>query len=266
MNQDAIQQLQQEINQLRADFAQRERQRLATTSIQIDDDVRAKYAPHLQVPPLETHVRKQILARYPKVEPLPKALKDTNGLATLGIKNQFMRNQITNKYPEHQREALDVVRVLAGLYQRIRDQEVELAELPAVLDDLLSLASDNAQRLAKAQLDASINTRQQKGAMSLVDKDKFDYKDDNIIQSSHVQAISTLAKAKSNIQRALPRAQTSSYQSQNSRSRGGGGRGRNNGSYGGHYGGRRGRGGSRGRGRGRGRSGQDNHSKDDPNE
>jgi hypothetical protein len=258
-NNDAISQLQDEIKQLRTAF--KESQRLSNSTIQIDEDVRSRYAPHLQVPPMETHVRKQIMAGYPKVEPLPKVLKDSNGLATLGIKSQFMRNQITTKYPDHQRDALEVVRVLAGTYQRIRNNDVELRELPKILEDLLSIASDNAQRLAKAQLEASINARQQKGAMSLMDEDKFDYKDDNILQSSHVLAISTLAKAKSNLQKALPKSQTSSYQSQNSRSRG---RGRNNGSYGGSYGGRGRRGGSRGRGRGRGRSSQQD--KEDPNE
>ena len=264
MNDAILQQLQDDIAQLRTAFVQKERQRLGSTTVRIDDDVRAKYAPHLQIPPMETHIRKQIMASHPKVEPLPKVLKDSNGLATLGIQHQFMRNQISTKYPDHQRDALEIIRVIAGVYQRIRNQEVDSSELPKIFEDLLSIASDNAQRLAKAQLDASINARQQKGAMSLLDRDKFDFKDDNIIQSSHVQAISTLAKAKANIQKALPRSQTSSYQSQKPRSRGGGSRGRSNG-YNGGRGGKRGRGGSRGRGRGRGQSNQDGY-KADPNE
>ena len=139
-----------------------------------------------------------------------------------------------------------MVRVIAGTFQRIRRQEIQLAQLPRIFQDLLAISSDNAQRLAKSQLEASIAARQQKGAISLLKESEFDLTDDNIIQSSHVDAISKLSKFKTQIDKALPKTQKPKRsdgfrrQPQNPRN-GGGGRGG------------RGRGGG-GRGRGRSRN------------
>ena len=198
---------------------------MGATTITIDPDIRAMYTPHFQIPPLESSKRKEVLNRYPRIEPLPQALIDGNGLATRGIKSTDVRSQITNKYPAHQRDVSDLLRVAVGTYQRIRQNTFQLSELPRFIADIIAIASDNGQRLAKAQLDLSINTRQQQGANSLVDREKFDVTDLNVIQESHVKAISQLSRFKYDLDKALPKGPRNTGAGRNGNGRGGRGNG-----------------------------------------
>ena len=243
----SISKLQQENLTLRRTQLQQQ-QELAppakTTTIELDDVVQAAIAPHLQLKPLEAHERSKIMGSYPRPEPpLPKTLRDDNGLASKAIKDAANRKLVITHLPGFQKDHLDVARIAATAWQgamQLQDGAAKLDLLHKAIKDVLTISIDNAQKLAATQLKTTLEGAGTKGAYSLLDlgpnTDQLDFSDDNILQLAHVEAITDLCKFNNDIDKAMRTSHGG---------RGNGGRGRGGRGFGG------GRGGGRGRGRGR---------------
>ena len=77
--------LKQELASLRADNIELARRTAPKEEVDLHEDIMQFITPHLQVKPVETSVRKRVLAQYPKCAGLPKALNDNNGLAAKAV-------------------------------------------------------------------------------------------------------------------------------------------------------------------------------------
>jgi hypothetical protein len=244
-----LQNLQQQINVLQqANAALQQKQELQRNGLELHQHVKERFAAHLQHKQiLEPAERKRTLSAYPKSNDLPSALIDSNGLAAKAVGDGQARKWALTQLPALQRETLDILRVAAtGLHMGLAMQNQQQASaeqcahhLSSVLEDVIKLACDNAQRLAKTQLETIFEAAKAKGAYALLctDPDEegcdVDEKNDNILQAAHVDAMAEIKKYNKSVE--VPK--------QNNRN--GGGRGGNGGGRGGGNGWRRrGRGGN----------------------
>lgn len=165
--------------------------------VQMDPYV-ARYIPkHLQQKPLQQADRKRLLKVYGHFEEgsLPKPLKDANNMAATAMGDAKDKKWVTVHAPAFQKDALDVVQVAALAMHSVADAADEAAAadiMRQALLDVLLLAGDNAQRIARVQLDRVFEAANAKGALSLIDLDGDDDLDplnDNIIQGAHVDSI-----------------------------------------------------------------------------
>ena len=216
-----------------------------------------KYIPsHLQAKPMDTAMRKKAIRKYHKVKGLPQPLTDKNGLAAKAVGDGHAKKMVLTILPNLQRECLDALRVAAsGLTYstRTRDNERARHHLEQTLADVCAIISDNAQRMARTQLETVFEAAGTKGATTLLDPDDVDEDDVEepcILRESHVDAIKKTRKYLEGIAQAKPKSsnnrsnnQRNNYRGRrnNYRGRGGGGRGRGRGGWrGGGYGGGRG--------------------------
>ena len=236
--------LQQQIAVLQqANATLQQKQELQRNGLDLHEHVKQCFAAHLQhkqiLAPAE---RKRALSAYPKSSDLPSALVDSNGLAAKAVGDGQARKWALTQLPALQRETLDILRVAAtGLHMGLamQNQQQPSAEqcvhhLVSVLEDVIKLTCDNAQRLAKTQLETIFEAAKAKGAYALLETDPgeqscdIDEKNDNILQAAHVDAMAEIKKYNKSVEVSKPN------------NRNGGGRG----------GGRGGNNGWRGRGRG----------------
>ena len=195
----SIQHLQQDNFHLRQAQLQQERELAPpakTRTFELDDVVKNCIPPHLQLKPLEASDRSKILAGYPKPEPpLPKSLRDENGLATRAIKDAASRKLAITHLPGFQKDHLDVARIAATAWQGALNPDIDdaarLQLLQGAIKDVLVIACDNAQKLAATQLKTTLEGAGAKGAYSLLDlasaTEDIDFDNDNILQHAHYE-------------------------------------------------------------------------------
>jgi hypothetical protein len=245
--------LQAQLQHLKAQIAHQQQQmqaladkQQATTSkdrVDLHDDIKAAIAPHLQQSPLEDTDRKKVLSRYPKSDAFPKPIKDDNGLAGRAIP-QTEKKWVCNHLPSAQKDALDILRVAATGWQAALatpdNGPAQLDTLFTVVRDIVVLATDNAQRLARTQLKQTFELGGAKGAYSLMDlgpdSQALDERDYNILQQAHIESLQELKRYNKTVDEAKGNNNNKS-----------GGRGKGRGGYG-NGGGWRSRGGGKGRG------------------
>ena len=241
--QQQLQALQQRNEQIQRDMQP------AVKHVELHRNVRDAIAGHLQQQPLEAAKRKRIITRYPKSDDLPGAITDDNGLAAKAISCPNGRRAVTQDLPQLQRDALDVLRMSAtGWHQALQhDDPTTRAEfLMEVIRDVAVIAADNAQRMAQKQLKQAFELSKAKGAMAIIDlgdnSTDIDFKDTNVFQHAHVEAIQQIRKYDS----AVHYKGNSSNGKGKSKHYDGRGGGRSNAYQ--RYGGRGGRGGYQGNG------------------
>jgi hypothetical protein len=248
-----IQQQVQQIQELNARLGNLEsKQQVRDNELTMYDELRDDVPSHLAYARIPQGERKKILNSYAKVADLPQPLQDGNGLATRGIQNKFVKQVISTHYCKAQREALDVLKVAtSALIQLKSNVQIDVGK---ILRDIVAITVDNAQSLAKQQLQLSLEARSQKASESLLSEEKIDVSDTNIIQERHVLAMSELYKFKLNVDKSSG-GRTFYKRGSSSNYRGGSYRGRYRNNY--RSQGFRGR--SRGRGRGGGNAGNNNN-------
>ena len=208
---------------------------------------------HLQVGrQVKAAERKAILKAYRDPDIFPKPIEDENGLAAKALP-QDQRKWAIKVLPKLQRQELDTLKVAAaGLQWAFSNtpdaQKVQL--MGDCLRDIIVLSADNAQKMAKSQLQEAFEAAKAPGAYALCKLESMDSElqldDHSIFQGCHVQAIKTYRSYSSIVQK----EKVNEYQKRKgSSSRGSSGYSR--GSY-------RGRGNYRGNSRG-GRGGRGGH-------
>lgn len=242
-----IQALTQANNKLQLDAAVKQ------DGVELSDEVAGMFAPHLQVKAMDAADRQRIMGRYPKKsKQLPSALCDHNGLAAKAFADNASKKWALTQLPACQREALDVLRLAAmGLHagENMADSTAKLEFFRQTLRDIAVIACDNAQRMAKTQLDLVFEAAGTKGARALLnfaptiqgglqDVD-LDLQDDNILQASHVDAMQEIRKYSNSVEQARKKFNGNGNRRGGKGGRGGGRR---------HY--RNGGGGKGGRGNG----------------
>ena len=242
----ALTAMQQQMDRLQRQNDELKQQQDARKPTELHQDIAALFAPHLQLRPMEQAERKRILSQYGKCEQLPVPLRDDNGLAGKALGGEGGHKKWALTYLQSaQKEALDILRIAAlGLNAAIQLEQgpQRIQHLEHVIRDIISMAGDNAQRMARTQLEHVFEVAGVKGARSLLNPDlaedcSIDESDTNILQQAHIDAMQDIRKFHTSI----------------SQVRGN----KNNGKQGGRgfkQGGRnyRGRGGGRGRGYGGG--------------
>jgi len=164
--------------------------------------------PHLQCETTLTEVeRKRILGAMPEFNGFPEAIKDANGLATKAIPEGPTRKFVLTNLPKFQQDSLDILRVATGALfasESLVDDTERSQFLTARLRDVLFLAADNSQRLAKLQLKEAFKCVGVEGAYALMHLDnadpEWDVNDHTIFQEPHVKAIQKFRSLSSQLQ------------------------------------------------------------------
>lgn len=270
--QDTLAALQAQVAELSLRTAPRE-------ELELDEGVLEYFPAHIQVKPMDKDERKREITKYPKCAGLPKALHDNNGLAAKAVGEGPAKKWVITHMPSLQREALDIVRMASGALQYSASVGFSTPEdlqtyLQQALQDICKVACDNAQRMARTQLETIFDAAGTKGASTLLktgpdfDDNDLDPEDASIIRQGHVDAMCNIRKFCNNIAAARKKPGNGNNSSNNGRrngwtrrsyrgGRGGGYRGRGGrggggwkGAYGGYDGGRSGYGGKKGSGDG----------------
>ena len=199
------QQLQQQIQQQQLQHAmelqrlrkdQRDKPDRQDRRIALTDEVAAAVSPHLQCKPLEPAERRSLLSEYPKPDQLPAPITDANGLASKTLSDTAQRKLALTILPQLQRDALDVGRVAAAAWEHslsLADSDDKAEYLLQAIQDILGLSIDNAQRMAKTQLELTFDSVGAKGAYSLLNLEPntqdIDFRDPSLLQQAHVDCI-----------------------------------------------------------------------------
>jgi hypothetical protein len=254
--QEHLQLLQASNAQLHQSNAQLQHERALREETLIPDDspLRDYIEEHLQHKPLEKDVRTKALRKYHKLKGLPKALTDKNGLAAKAVGDGHARKMVLTVLPALQKECLDALRVAAAGYnhaaQHAPNDRVAREYLERTLLDVCRIICDNAQRMARTQLETVFEAAGAKGATTLLNHDDIDDDMDLdepcILRESHVDAIKKICKYHAGISKNKPKSNNRNDRRGNQWQRRSGRRGR--GGYGGGRGGRGGGGFGGGRG------------------
>jgi hypothetical protein len=173
-----------------------------TSRITLHQTISDSIAPHLQSEPMDESQRKAVVNRHLKLDDLPKPIRDANGLGTRALGNTADKKWITNHLPGLQADALDVVRIAAatwhlGLTSDL-SPEARRQLYEDSIKDILVVAMDNAQKMARTQLKQAFEAAGAKGAYALLDfsPDSQDLEpgDTNLFQPAHVHALQELRK------------------------------------------------------------------------
>ena len=226
------------------------------------DDIASLVPPHLQLGSrLKKEERGRKLRKYPTYDRFPKPIEDDNKLASRVIEPN--RKLILGSFVKFQQDTLDIVRIATAALHAATDSSLNIDDAVGAvregLQDIITLAVDNAQRVAKHQLQEALKLAGAEGAYSLLgletDDPVLDTADHNIFQEAHVDAIKKFRTFSS----AVKQQSVDKYKSNKRNQRGGRG---SYGSYRNNYRGS-GRGGGRGnyssgfnRGGGGGRGGR----------
>ena len=195
--QQQIQQQQQqhakELQQLRKEQGEQHKPERRTD---LSDVVAAAVCPHLQCRPLEASERRSLLSDYPRPDQLPSPITDANGLASKTLNDSAQRKLVLTTLPQLQRDALDAGRVAAAAWEHslsLIDPDAKAEYLLQAVQDILGLSIDNAQRMAKTQLELTFESAGAKGAYSLLNleprTDDLDFRDPSLLQQAHVECI-----------------------------------------------------------------------------
>jgi hypothetical protein len=212
-----LQALQQQVAALQqANTVLQHQKELQRNGLDLCDEVKELFVAHLQFKQMDAAERKRTLNAYPKSGDLPSALTDSNGLAAKAVGDGQARKLVLTQLPALQRESLDALRVAAtGLHMGLQMQnappEQRVAHLQSVLADVVKIICDNAQRVAKTQLEAVFDAAKAKGAYALLQIDPteescdIDEKNDNILQSAHVDAMAEIKKYNRSVETTKPK-------------------------------------------------------------
>lgn len=168
---------------------------------ELRDEVSDAIAPHLQLAPtFTTQERKQLLQRYRNFSALPKPLSDNNGLVAKVAQGQ--PKQYITDWTKFQKGQLDVVRIAADAWDTILgdgDDVSKAVMCQNAIKDILLLSLDNAQIMAKKQLETTFECAQAKGAYGLLnlaegEQCDIDFQSENILQPAYVDAITDYKK------------------------------------------------------------------------
>jgi hypothetical protein len=183
--------LQQQINELKTTHASRTFGDL----LEYPESVRNAMPLFLQADALAERDRKSIINRYLDAG-LPKFPRDENGLAAKVITDQTERRWLLTELPKTARESLDVARIAAYGWAVSEDLQGEQRadHLLRVVQDVLAIAMDNAQKIAQNQIKQVFKAAGAEGALSFVKESDPDLSGANIIQQSHIQAIADYRK------------------------------------------------------------------------
>lgn len=204
----ALQALQQQIELLSAQNLELKRDQDRRGTTQLHDDILALFSPHLQREPMASTDRKRVLAKYAKSDQLPVCLKDDNGLAGKAMGDGANKKWVITHMQSAQKDALDLLRVGAlGLQGALAagSDAARTAHLIDVMRDLVTLSCDNAQRLARTQIEHVFEAAGAKGAYTLIDftadGDDIDTRDHNIIQQAHIDAMGDIRKFSASVKK-----------------------------------------------------------------
>lgn len=248
--------------------------------LDLAQNVRESFAPHLQLKPVEQAARKLVVKRYPKPSDFPKPIEDHNGLGARAINNKEDKKWLLTYLPKFQRDALDVLRMATAAWQTAlgaQSAEQQAQQLLTAIKDIACIAGDNAQRLAQTQLKQTFEASGARGAYTIMDLSadsaEVDYADHSLFQQAHIEALQDLKKFNSSIDSAKKNEQPKQHEkpkyNHQHHNRYGGGRG-----HGGRFGQGNGRFGNRpnfnngggnyqGGGRGRGHNNGNNNNSND---
>ena len=183
-----IQQLQQQLAESNARQQELIRAQKLTTVHELHPLVREIVPTHLHVKPFKAEERKQLLTTK-KFKNLPRALKDHNGLALRGIKSEQTKKFINNDLFNMQKRELELATVACALADEFAKDSYSKASAADAIARITKLAYDNAQHMAKLQLETCFKFRGLKGAETMVDYNELDPEDGNIFQQCHIDAI-----------------------------------------------------------------------------
>ena len=169
------------------------------------DNVRQKIPVHLQVgSQLSADERKTTLAKWRKFEDWPLPLGDKNGLAGKVLQGQGQLKQfVTSDISKFQRNELDIIRMAADAWDACigNDYSTEQKADRAVqaLRDITILSTDNAQFMAKRQLECIFEGAKAKGAYALLRMDQSEESDIDLasaemFQPSYANAVKEFRK------------------------------------------------------------------------
>ena len=152
--------------------------------------------------------RKSKLANYRKFESFPTAKVDQNGLVGKIFSGQGQLKQAVTELSKHQRNALDIARIAADTWDSCLEGEPsnEMFERALkALRDIMELSFDNAQFMAKKQLEHVFEAAQAKGAYALLHFDTSEGSDidlcsDEILQPAYVKAIESFRKISKSVE------------------------------------------------------------------
>lgn len=199
----------QEQDQVNADL-RREHQNLASRTIanrdsqrnvELHPDIAGLIAPHLQCASrVKKDERGRILRKYPTFARFPEAIEDGNKLASSCLGEGANRKVILGSMVRFQQDTLDLVRIATSLLQVVStatdngiNADQIIGQLRDGLADLVVLGSDNAQRVAKHQLQEALKCAGAEGAYSLMglesEEPDLEVTDHNLFQEAHVDAI-----------------------------------------------------------------------------
>ena len=196
--QEAIRQLQQQINDLQRRQVKQQKQ-----VIELDPTVSECIPPHLQWgKQLDKSERSQITRDYPEIKHFPKAISDANGLASKTPGLSAKQGAAAKKFalhtiPKIQNMELDseVLKLAAlGWHTSLQEQNSEnFKNMATILQNITLLAADNAQKLAKYQLQEAFSAADAEGAYALCklesDESELVLDDHSVFQECHVQAL-----------------------------------------------------------------------------
>ena len=164
------------------------------------DEVRQKIPFHLQVgSQLTADERKTMLAKWRKFENWPLPLADKNGLAGKVLQGQGQLKQfVTSDISKFQRNELDITRMAADAWDFCLNQECTERAMQA-LQDITILSADNAQFMAKKQLECIFEGAKAKGSYALLRMDQSEQSDIDlasaeIFQPTYADAVKEFRK------------------------------------------------------------------------
>jgi hypothetical protein len=177
-------------------------------SVDLHSSILGALPQHFQLQTLDAEKRRRLLAKYPKTSQLAKPLRDDNGLASGALGEHHKdRKWILTHLPQYQRDNIDALRVAATGWNHalaIQEPQERAKVLLEVLRDVAVLTADNCAKLADVQLRTVFEAAGAKGALSFLNlkpakpddlqevQPDIDIYDNNIIQQSHIEAMSDL--------------------------------------------------------------------------
>ena len=221
----------------------------------LDGRIQACIAPHLQLKPMEQADRNRIIRQYNRHQGLPEPIRDSNELGGRAVTTKDDKKWLVTHLPQLQRDAIDIIRIASAAWQAaidIQQPQRQLDLMQAAIRDITAIASDNAQRMGKLQLQQTFEAAGAKGAYTIINLEEntadIDVNEHSLFQQAHIEALQDLKRFTTTID--TSKRQEKKPHTDNRGNRGSGRRqdfGRGNG---GSFRGRGGYGFGRGRGRG----------------
>lgn len=152
---------------------------------------------------LDPRIRTKILARYPRVDGLPKPLKDSNGVVLKSIKGPKLSKSIQAE-STNQKRIVDLLRVgTTALQSKVewgllpenqKNKDSLIDKLIQALVDIVQLLAFEGHRSAVIQINSIMEERGITNILDIVDLSKIDPSKDSILQEIHITTLNDLQK------------------------------------------------------------------------